>query len=138
MKRTRLPAALALGAALGLTAAASSASAAPASVNAAVKRQAALSRAQGHLARNQAQAQADADHEFILKDVVFDADGAEHVRMDRLYKKRRVVGGDLVVHSDRGGSLRGMSQSLNRRFTISLAPVLDDADAVSLAHHGVG
>ena len=133
MKRTRLPVALALGTALGLTAAPSSASAAPANVAAALKRQAATSRAQGHLARNPGQAFADADHAFVQTDVVFDADGSEHVRLDRLYKKLRVVGGDVVVHSDRNGSMRGVSQSLARRISITLAPVLDDADAVSLA-----
>jgi Zn-dependent metalloprotease len=48
---------------------------------------------------------------FAVRDVMVDADGSEHVRLDRSYRGLPVFGGDLVVHS-RNGKLRGVTQGL--------------------------
>jgi len=69
-------------------------------------------RAQGLLdgAAARAAHRADADR-FVVRDVIVDADGTEHVRFDRTYRGLPVLGGDLVVHS-RNGQARGISQTL--------------------------
>ncbi len=45
-------------------------------------------------------------------DVVVEADGSEHVRMDRTYRGLPVIGGDLVVHS-RDGKLLSSTRTLD-------------------------
>ena len=37
------------------------------------------------------------DEKLVVRDVVVDADGTQHVRYDRTYKGLRVLGGDFVV-----------------------------------------
>lgn len=128
MRRTRLAPAVSLGFAL----LAGSASAAP-SIAPAARRQAAVSRALGQLARQPASVFADANHAFRATDVVIVPDGAEHVRLERTYKRLRVIGGDLVVHADPSGFPKGISQSLGRGFDLVLAPRLDDEDAIEIA-----
>lgn len=49
---------------------------------------------------------------FVVRDVIVDADGTEHVRYDRTYNGLPVIGGDMVVHA-RNGQLTGISQTLN-------------------------
>lgn len=66
-------------------------------------RSAAVGRALGHL-----RAQGASD-EFRVRDVVLDADGAEHVRFDRFHGGIEVLGGDVVVHGRRDGAFRGLS-----------------------------
>jgi zinc metalloprotease ZmpA len=48
---------------------------------------------------------------FVARDVIIDADGSEHVRLDRLSKGLRIIGGDMVVHSTSDGSFADMSHS---------------------------
>ena len=49
---------------------------------------------------------------FTSRDLIVDADGRTHARFDRSYKGLRVIGGDLVVHSDARGAVRALSQTL--------------------------
>ena len=49
---------------------------------------------------------------FTVTDTLVDADGSNHVRMDRTYRGLPVLGGDLVVHRAADGAWRGASQSL--------------------------
>ncbi|MEO5963187.1 MAG: hypothetical protein ABIP87_07085, partial [Thermomonas sp.] len=48
---------------------------------------------------------------FAVRDVMVDANGSEHVRMDRTYRGLPVFGGDVVVHS-RNGTLKAVSKSI--------------------------
>lgn len=58
-----------------------------------------------------------ASDRFVLRDVIVDADGSEHVRFDRTYAGLPVIGGDLVLHSRNG---RLQSASLTQRATLKL------------------
>ena len=70
---------------------------------------------------------------YEVRDVMFDADGAEHVRLARRYQGLRVVGGDLVVHSDRNGAFMSVSQSLTREARLDTRPRLAAAAATAAA-----
>ena len=39
---------------------------------------------------------------FVVRDVIVDRDGTEHVRFDRTFRGLPVIGGDVVVHSKNG------------------------------------
>ena len=75
---------------------------------------------------------------FVARDLVVDADGAEHVRFDRTFAGLRVIGGDLVVHSRGDGSFRGVSQTLRDLIQIDLKPVVfaQAAQSEALAQFG--
>ncbi|MEU9741865.1 M4 family metallopeptidase [Micromonospora chersina] len=49
---------------------------------------------------------------FTLKNVQTDADGTEHVRLNRYLDGLPVLGGDTVVHLGKGNTWKGASQSL--------------------------
>lgn len=94
-------------------------------------------RARGHIAAFPGFSMHADGHAYGLRDVVVDADGSEHVRFDRSYRGMAVIGGDLVVHSDRNGNLRGVSKTLG--LSINLPPQANvraaDAIAAALARH---
>src|SRR5690349_23755118 len=48
---------------------------------------------------------------FVVKDVIRDDDGTEHVRFNRTWQGMAVIGGDVVVHS-RAGQFKGASLTL--------------------------
>ncbi|GAA0743676.1 M4 family metallopeptidase [Ideonella azotifigens] len=83
---------------------------------------AAVQRALAHLGG--ATSLAASQDEFVARDLIVDADGAEHVRFDRKFRGLRVIGGDLVVHSDAQGALRGMSQPLAGALHLDTTPTL--------------
>ncbi|MBQ0933335.1 M4 family metallopeptidase [Ideonella alba] len=93
----------------------------------------AQARAEAHLARFAAQTFHGPDHRYSVRDVVIDADGTEHVRLDRQYKGLRVIGGDVVVHSHGSGSFLGVSQTLQRGIDVSATPVYGSAAAQAVA-----
>lgn len=74
-----------------------------------------------------------ADQRFTAAGVVVDPDGASHVRLQRSYEGLRVVGGDLVVHQDRAGSWKGVSQTLHADLGLSTAPGISRAAAEARA-----
>jgi Zn-dependent metalloprotease len=59
--------------------------------------------------------------EFVLKDVIRDVDGTEHVRFDRTYQGLPVIGGDVVVHQ-RDGKFRSASMTIGSSTRPSLSP----------------
>jgi len=66
-----------------------------------------------------------------VTDVMHDANGAQHVRMDRTFAGLPVLGGDFVVHRAPDGRWIGASATLHRSLdTLALSPVLDRATAV--------
>lgn len=65
------------------------------------------------------------DHSYSVRDIVVDPDGGQHVRLDRTVSGLRVIGGDLVVQSDRFGNLRTMHHNLRWRLDIDTKPALN-------------
>lgn len=59
--------------------------------------------------------------QFKARDVIVDADGTEHVRLDRFFGGLPVVGGDVVSHS-RGGVLGSVSMKLATAKRPSVTP----------------
>ncbi len=56
---------------------------------------------------------------LVVKDVVRDEDGTQHVRYDRTYAGVPVVGGDLVVHEGDGRQLSGVEWATERRISVA-------------------
>jgi hypothetical protein len=77
-------------------------------------------------------------HSYKLRDVITDADGSQHVRVDRLYKGLRVIGGDMVVPSNRSGAFIDASRSLQQRFAIDTRARLGAAQALAAATRAHG
>jgi Zn-dependent metalloprotease len=90
---------------------------------------AAADRALALLQANPAAAHVAAADRFIVRDIIVDADGSEHVRFDRTYDGLPVIGGDLVVHS-RGGAFKSVSQTQAVTLKLGTRPALALADAV--------
>ncbi|MGI8682216.1 MAG: M4 family metallopeptidase [Mycobacteriales bacterium] len=80
-----------------------------------------------------ADARYSSDQTFAVRSVLTDRDGIEHVRMDRYFRGLPVLGGDLVVHSARGGAYRGVSTTLRVAPRVSTTPRVPAASAASLA-----
>ena len=81
----------------------------------------AADQAQGLIRKNAAAFQAAKADQFVLKDVIRDNDGTEHVRFDRTYQGLPVIGGDVVVHQ-RGGTFRSASLTLRSNGRPLLSP----------------
>jgi len=71
-----------------------------------------------------------------VRDVVVDADGAQHVRYDRTYRGLPVLGGDFVVHLAKDGTYRGASRAT--RSALSLASVTPQVTAPKAADLAAG
>jgi len=56
---------------------------------------------------------------LVVKDVVRDTDGTEHVRYERTFAGLRVIGGDLVVHESAGRSVRTVDWAHPSRIQVS-------------------
>ena len=67
--------------------------------------------------------------EFLVRDLLVDKDGTEHVRFDRTYAGLPVIGGDFVVHS-RNGKLKATSQSQRSALNLSTRATVKAADAI--------
>ena len=72
-------------------------------------------------------------HSYTLRDAIVDAAGAEHVRFDRQYRGLRVIGGDLVVHTESRGSLRAITHTLRRAIDVPARASIPAADAITAA-----
>ena len=71
---------------------------------------------------------ADAD-QFVVRDVIVDKDGSEHVRFDRTYRGLPVIGGDVVVHS-RGGQFKAASLTLKTTGRPDVTPAISADQAI--------
>jgi Zn-dependent metalloprotease len=69
------------------------------------------------------------NHSYEMRDQVVDADGASHTRFDRRVAGLRVIGGDLVVQTDRFGNLRTMHHNLRWSLDVPTRPSLNAARA---------
>src|SRR6476619_1187392 len=105
----------------------------PASAFAAASAQSpAVARALGLIdGHGKAAQRADAD-QFVVRDVIVDRNGTEHVRLDRTYRGLPVIGGDVVVHS-RNGQLRSISQTLKTSGRPDVTPAISASRAITEA-----
>ncbi|HEY9351707.1 MAG TPA: peptidase M4 family protein, partial [Nocardioides sp.] len=62
-----------------------------------------------------------------------DTNGATHVRMNRTYEGLEVVGGDLVAHQSKAGTLTSVSQGLTKVLDLSVKPAVTGAAATKAA-----
>jgi Zn-dependent metalloprotease len=134
---------LSTGAALGIAVAAavatplSAASAAP---------QSARTQAPSNVAAAQSGADRDrtalglsSNEKLVVKDVVTDRDGTQHVRYDRTFKGLRVLGGDLVVDKATSGSIRQVHWNGNGKAEVaSTSPSVAESSAESSGAHRAG
>lgn len=99
----------------------------------------AAGRALGLLDAHGAAVQRNAADKFSVRDVVVDANGTEHVRMDRTYRGLPVIGGDVVVHS-RNGAFKSASLTLKsaQRPNLDARISADDATLAAGADFGTG
>jgi zinc metalloprotease ZmpA len=82
---------------------------------------AAVEQALGHLNTKSSSASASKGDSFVARDVIIDVDGAQHVRFDRKLHGLRMIGGDVVVHSNASGEMVGMTHSMVETKAQSLA-----------------
>ncbi len=114
-------------AALVVSAALTAASAAPALAG---SRDDAIAWARANVSSHPSASHWSADQDVSVKDVIVDADGTSHVRLDRTYRGLRVLGGDLVVHQQDGGSLAGISDTLEATPQIDRGAAISRDDAI--------
>lgn len=94
----------------------------------------AVQRAQSHLnSDGVTAARVSAADSFEPTDLILDRDGTEHVRFDRRHQGLRVIGGDLVVHSDVLGRLRRVSLTLAQPIVVATTPAVSISAAQALA-----
>jgi zinc metalloprotease ZmpA len=121
--------AVATATALGLTGAttatgAPTADPAPTPITAVARAKAAISENLGTLRATGADA-------FMVKDVIVDADGSSHVRLDRTIGGLPVLGGDVVVHQAKDGAWKGASLTLDRSANVSRTPKISSTTALA-------
>ncbi|MFJ9130884.1 M4 family metallopeptidase [Streptomyces sp. NPDC102340] len=56
---------------------------------------------------------------LVARDVVKDADGTTHTRYERTFDGLPVLGGDLVVHTAKGGDLKGTTKARKGSITVA-------------------
>ncbi|MFH8631227.1 M4 family metallopeptidase [Streptomyces lydicus] len=56
---------------------------------------------------------------LVVKDVIKDADGTTHTRYDRTYAGLPVLGGDLVVHTAKGGAIKSTTKSTDKSVKVA-------------------
>ncbi|MFG2530054.1 M4 family metallopeptidase [Streptomyces sp. NPDC048516] len=60
-----------------------------------------------------------AQEKLVVKDVIKDADGTTHTRYDRTYAGLPVLGGDMVVHTAKGGAIKSTTKSTDKSVKVA-------------------
>ncbi|MFH8583413.1 M4 family metallopeptidase [Streptomyces celluloflavus] len=79
-----------------------------------------------------------AKEKLVVKDVSKDVDGTTHTRYERTYDGLPVLGGDLVVHENKAGAVKGITKSVQAQIkvtgtTAKIAPAIAETKAVKSA-----
>ncbi|MFD7918781.1 M4 family metallopeptidase [Streptomyces sp. NPDC059740] len=79
-----------------------------------------------------------AKEKLVVKDVEKDADGTVHTRYERTFAGLPVLGGDLVVHQRKGGTVENVTRATSKRITVAstkarIAPKTVESSAVKSA-----
>lgn len=93
----------------------------------------AVARAKAAISENLGTLRATGADKFLVRDVIVDADGTSHVRMDRTIGGLPVRGGDVVVHQTVQGAWKGASLTLSKSANVDRTPKLSGATAVTKA-----
>ncbi|MFE3887138.1 M4 family metallopeptidase [Streptomyces lydicus] len=56
---------------------------------------------------------------LVVKDVIKDADGTTHTRYERTYAGLPVLGGDMVVHTAKGGAIKSTTKSTEKSLKVA-------------------
>ncbi|MCO6748222.1 M4 family metallopeptidase [Streptomyces sp. IpFD-1.1] len=59
-----------------------------------------------------------AQEKLVVRDVVKDRDGSLHTRYERTYQGLPVLGGDLVVHTDKAGDTEGVTKAVKAELKV--------------------
>lgn len=94
---------------------------------------AAVARAKAAIPGNLGALKATGADTFLVKDVVVDADGTSHVRMDRTIGGLPVLGGDVVVHQAKDGAVKDVSLTLSRSANVDRTAKVSPATATAKA-----
>ena len=94
--------------------------------------QPAVDRALGLIRSHSGMARASSGDRYLSRGVLVDADGTEHVRLDRTYNGLPVIGGDLVVHS-RNGGYQSTSVTQGAALNLSTQPTIGSDQAAVIA-----
>ncbi|WP_097257373.1 M4 family metallopeptidase [Streptomyces sp. Ag109_G2-15] len=81
-------------------------------------RAAAIESAQRHAGAAARELGLGAKEKLVVRDVVKDVDGTVHTRYERTYAGLPVLGGDLVTHAAKNGSLKGVSKATKARISV--------------------
>ncbi|MGI5376357.1 M4 family metallopeptidase [Streptomyces sp. CA-251387] len=80
-----------------------------------------------------------AREKLVVRDVVKDANGTVHTRYERTYAGLPVLGGDLVTHVTKSGTLKGVSKATKARIAVaSTDAAISAATAKKSALAGTG
>nr|BEK64006.1 hypothetical protein KPHV_12330 [Kitasatospora purpeofusca] len=130
----------------GAAAAADGPSAAPAGVSAfagalpaalsAAQRGALLAAADANRARTAAALKLGPKEALVVRGVTKDADGTVHTRYERTFDGLPVLGGDLVVHTARDGSSKGVTRATGADIAVDTSPKESAEAAKGLALAG--
>ncbi|MFF4354279.1 M4 family metallopeptidase [Streptomyces sp. NPDC001530] len=60
-----------------------------------------------------------AQEQLVVRDVVKDANGTVHTRYERTYAGLPVLGGDLVTHTTKSGTLKSVSKATKARISVA-------------------
>lgn len=94
---------------------------------------AAVARAKAAIPGNLGALKATGADTFLVKDVIVDADGTSHVRMDRMIGGLPVLGGDVVVHQAKDGAVKDVSLTLSKSANVDRTPKVSPAAATAKA-----
>ncbi|MFI6350659.1 M4 family metallopeptidase [Streptomyces sp. NPDC050560] len=84
----------------------------------------ALKTAQSHAATTAKQLGLGAQEKLVVKDVVKDRNGTTHTRYERTYGGLPVLGGDLVVHTDKSGATKGVTRASSAKIAVDTSSSL--------------
>ena len=70
------------------------------------------------------------DEKLVVRNVVTDADGTQHVRYDRTFKGLRVLGGDLIIEKTKAGTTTDVRYNASGKVAVpSTTPTVSESSA---------
>ncbi len=99
----------------------------PSSGNASVRAAEAHLKNQGH------RVNAAAEDGFAASDAIVDDNGDQHVRFDRSHRGLPVIGGDFVVHMDKGGNMKSASLTQRNKLNVDTTARVTEDGAIQYA-----
>ncbi|MEV0373687.1 M4 family metallopeptidase [Streptomyces sp. NPDC050636] len=73
---------------------------------------------------------------LVVKDVIKDADGTTHTRYDRTFAGLPVLGGDLIVHTAKGGAVKSTTKATGKSIKVASTTAKIAASAAAKSAQG--